>query len=50
MKKNWKEPQLEILNINETMAGTIYNSFDGDFCDDQPIPTNESGQPLIGHS
>lgn len=50
MKRKWEEPTVDILDVGETMAGTVYNSFDGDFVSDQEIPTNENGLPLIGKS
>ncbi|NRD76975.1 paeninodin family lasso peptide [Bacillus sp. BRMEA1] len=48
MKKEWQQPVLEVLDVNQTMAGTHYKSFDGNWAVGQPVPLNASNQPLIG--
>lgn len=50
MKKEWKKPILEVLDVNMTMGGTNYNNFDADFVDDTTIPKDEKGNPLVGTS
>lgn len=48
--KKWEQPVLEILDVNMTMGGTNYTSFDSDFVDNNHIPLDSKGHPLIGKS
>ncbi|WP_338470949.1 paeninodin family lasso peptide [Niallia sp. XMNu-256] len=48
MKKEWKKPVLEVLDVNETMGGTNYTSFDASWNQGDTIPTDGKGMPLIG--
>ena len=41
MKKEWKKPKLEELNVNMTLASPTTGKFDGNFDENQDIPTNE---------
>ena len=50
MKKEWKKPKLEELNVNMTLASPTTGKFDGNFVESTDIPTNENGVPLIGKS
>lgn len=50
MKREWSKPQLEVLDINMTMGGTNYNSFDAGWNQGDPVPVNSEGMPLIGAS
>lgn len=36
MKKEWKKPELEILDVNQTMLGTDGEYTDSAFPDDTP--------------
>ena len=37
MKKEWKKPELEVLDVNETMLGA-----DGDYTDDADFDAGDS--------
>jgi hypothetical protein len=50
MRKNWQKPLLEVLDVKMTMANPTTGRFDGNFTEDNQIPTNENGTPLIGKS
>lgn len=50
MKKIWSKPSLEVLDVSKTMGGTDYEKFDSDYADDNTIPVNEAGMPLIGRT
>ncbi|MDE5413809.1 paeninodin family lasso peptide [Alkalihalobacterium chitinilyticum] len=40
MKREWKKPELEVLNVSETMASTVY----GPYTDEAYVP-GESVDP-----
>ena len=38
MKKEWKMPLLEVLDVSSTMGGTNYDKFDSSWNQGDPIP------------
>ncbi|WP_209122926.1 paeninodin family lasso peptide [Alkalihalobacillus sp. BA299] len=41
MKKQWYKPELEVLDVNETMASTD----DGPYTDEAYVPGQKSSEP-----
>jgi hypothetical protein len=47
VKKEWKKPVLEVLDVTMTMHQTTGNHFDDTYVQGATPPTNSQGQMLI---
>jgi hypothetical protein len=46
MRKEWKTPVLEMLDVKFTMASTTGPNFDGNYVQGHPVPQDAQGHDL----